>query len=79
MVSEVPVSRSEARFPMCSLRSWPTQKARFPAAVSSTARTAVSAAAAWTASRRATLASVFIAFIASGRLIVMVASPSVTS
>lgn len=79
MVSVDPFLRSAARFPMCSLRSWPTQNARLPAAVSSTARTAVSAAAAWTASRSATLASVFIAFMASGRLIVIFASPSVTS
>jgi hypothetical protein len=47
--------------------------------VSSTARTESSAAAACAASRKATLVSMFIAFIASGRLSVIVASPSLTS
>ncbi len=78
MVPPDPVARSSASSPMCSLRSWPTQKAR-PVAVSSTARTAVSAAASRRVSRSATFASMFIAFIASGRLSVIVASPSVTS
>ncbi|CAM5641161.1 hypothetical protein SALBM311S_11822 [Streptomyces alboniger] len=79
MVCPVPASRSAASSPMCSLRSCPTQNARSPAAVSSTARTASSSAADRTASRRATLVAMFSAFIASGRFSVIVASPSRTS
>lgn len=79
MVCREPVSLSWISSPMCSLRSWPTQNARSPAAVSSTARTASSPAAASTASRSATFVAMFSAFIASGRFSVIVASPSCTS
>src|SRR5689334_6317600 len=63
---------------MCSLRSWPTQKPR-PVAVSTTQRTAGSSATERTASRSATLVATSRLFMASGRLRVIVATPSVTS
>ena len=63
---------------MCSLRSWPTQNAR-PVPVSTTQRTAGSSAAWRTASSSASLVATSRLFIASGRLRVMVATPSATS
>ena len=63
---------------MCSLRSWPTQNAR-PVPVSTTQRAAGSSATARTTSSRASLVATSRLFIASGRLRVMVATPSVTS
>ncbi len=63
---------------MCSLRSWPTQKAR-PLPVSTTQRTAASSAAWRTASSSASLVATSRPFIASGRFKVIVATPSCTS
>ena len=63
---------------MCSLRSWPTQKAR-PVPVSTTHRTAASSATWRTAASSASLVATSRLFIASGRLRVMVATPSATS
>ena len=62
---------------MCSLRSWPVQNAR-PVPVSTTQRTAGSCAAWSTVSRRSTLVAMSRLFIASGRLRVMVPTPSTT-
>ena len=63
---------------MCSLRSWPTQNAR-PVPVSTTQRTAASSATWRTAASSASLVATSRLFIASGRLRVMVATPSATS
>ena len=73
----VPVS-PDASMPTCSRRSWPTQKAR-PAPVSTTARTASSAAIASSVSRSSSFSAMFSEFSDSGRLSVSVATPSVMS
>jgi hypothetical protein len=65
--------------PARCLRSAPAQKARSPAAASTTARTDRSVPSGSTASARATASSVVIALSAAGRSRVTVATPSATS
>src|SRR5689334_14053429 len=63
---------------MCSLRSWPTQKPR-PVPVSTTQRTSGSSDAWVTAASSDSLVATSRLFIASGRLRVIVVTPSVWS
>jgi hypothetical protein len=71
-------SETERLVALKSLRSWPAQKT-LPAPVSSRARTVSSLATCFRASWSSSAMALFKAFAASGRLRVMVATPSLAS